>query len=182
MGDLTRAANHLTIEEVKIKMKEAKDPRELRRWQIIYTALIQPRKAEDIAKCVGVSKSLVQKIIPRYHLDGIQAIEIKGCGGRYHNYMSEKEEEILLEPFYQKAEKGELTTAKEIKLAYEEKIGYKVHKTTIYGILKRHGWRKILPRGRHPKADIEAQETFKKTSPKPLKKRRKTENRMMSGQ
>ena len=160
IGDLTRAANHLTVEEVKGRMKEAKDPRQLQRWQIIYTTLIQPRKAEDIAKCVGVSKSLVQKIIPRYNRDGIQAIEIKSSGGRYHDYMSEKEEEIFLEPFYQKAERGELTTAKEIQIEYEEKIGHKVHKTTIYGILKRHGWRKILPRGRHPKADIEAQETF----------------------
>jgi transposase len=81
--------------------------------------------------------------------------------------MSEEEEKLLLEPFYQKAERGELTTAKEIQMAYEEQIGHKVHKTTLYDILKRHGWRKILPRGRHPKADVEAQETFKKTSLKP---------------
>jgi len=163
MGGLTRAADHLTLEEVKAKMKEAKDPKQLQRWQIIYTALLQPRKAEEIAMCVGVSKSLVQHIIPAYNREGIQAIEIKSSGGRYHAYMSEEEEELFLEPFYQKAERGELTTAKEIKLAYEEKIGRTVHKTTIYDILKRHGWRKILPRGRHPKADIEAQEAFKKT-------------------
>lgn len=148
-------------------MKEAKNPRQLQRWQIIYTALIQPRKAEEIAKCVGVSKSLVQKLIPSYNREGIQAVEIKSSGGRYHSYMSEEEEKLFLEPFYQKAERGELTTAKEIKMVYEEQIGRKVHKTTIYDILKRHGWRKILPRGRHPKADIEAQETFKKNSQKP---------------
>jgi len=148
-------------------MKEAKDPRQLQRWQIIYTALIQPRKAEEIAKCVGVSKSLVQHIIPAYNRGGIQAIEIKSSGGRYHSYMSDEEEELFLEPFYRSAERGELTTAKEIQRAYEEQIGHKVHKTTMYDILKRHGWRKILPRGRHPKADSEAQETFKKTSQKP---------------
>lgn len=147
-------------------MKEAKDPRQLQRWQIIYTALIQPRKAEEIAKCVGVSKSLVQHIIPAYNRGGIQAIEIKSCGGRYHSYMSEEEEELFLEPFYRLAERGELTIAKEIQMAYEKQIGHKVHKTTIYDILKRHGWRKILPRGRHPKADSEAQETFKKISQK----------------
>lgn len=150
-----------------MKMKEAKDPRQLQRWQIIYTALIRPRRAEEIAECVGVSKSLVQKIIPNYNKAGAQAIEIKSSGGRYHSYMTEKEEKIFLEPFYQKAERGELTTAKDIKLAYEEQIGRKVNKTTIYDLLKRHGWRKILPRGRHPKADIEAQETFKKISLKP---------------
>lgn len=163
-------------------MKESKDPRQLQRWQIIYTALIRPRRAEEIAECVGVSKSLVQHIIPAYNREGIQAIEIKNSGGRYHSYMSEEEEKLFLEPFYRSAERGELTTAKEIHMAYEEQIGRKVHKTTIYDILKRHGWRKILPRGRHPKADSEAQETFKKTSQKPLKKRKKTENPMMSDQ
>jgi transposase len=182
MGDLTRAVNHLTVEEVKQKMKEAKDPRQLQRWQIIYTALIQPRKSDEIAKSIGVSKSLVQKIIPLYNREGPQAIEIKSSGGRYHEYMSEEEEKVFLEPFYQKAEKGELTTAKEIYIAYEDKIGHKVHKTTIYDILKRHGWRKILPRGRHPKADVEAQEIFKKTYLNPLKKRKKRENPTITGQ
>lgn len=148
-------------------MKEAKDPRQLQRWQIIYTALIRPRRAEEIAECVGVSKSLVQHIIPAYNSGGFQAIEIKSSGGRYHAYMSEEEEKRFLEPFYQQAERGELTTAKEIQRAYEEKIGRKVHKMTIYEKLSRHGWRKILPRGRHPKADVEAQETFKKISSKP---------------
>lgn len=82
MGNLTRAANHLTIEQVKEKMKEAKDTKQFLRWHSIYTALQQPKKAEEIASSVGVSKSLVQKIISRYNKQGIQSIEIKTSGGR----------------------------------------------------------------------------------------------------
>jgi transposase len=164
IGNLTRAKEHLSIEQVKDKMKEAKDPRELQRWHIVYTALIQPRKAEEIAKCVGVSKSLVQKVISRYNREGIQSIEIKTGGGRYYEYLTKEEEKQFLDPFFQLAEKGELTTTREIHLAYEKRVGHSVHKTTIYRLLERHGWRKILPRSRHPKADIQAQETFKKTS------------------
>lgn len=104
MGDLTRAANHLTLEQVKEKMKVSKDTKQLRRWQIVYTALLQPRKAEDIATCVGVSKSLVQKIISCYNREGIKAIEIKSCGGRYHEYLSIEEEEKFLAPFWELAE------------------------------------------------------------------------------
>lgn len=162
MGDKTRAATHLTLEQVKEKMKEAKDPRQLQRWQIVYTALMEPRKAEEIARSIGVSKSLVQKIIARYNREGIEALEIKKGGGRYHEYMSLEEEKSFLAPFFQKAEQGELTTAKEIHQQYEKHIGHTVHETTIYRLLERHGWRKILPRSRHPKADIQAQETFKK--------------------
>lgn len=64
---------------------------------------------------------MYKKIIPSYNRDGIQAIEIKSSDDRYHAYISEDEEKLFLEPFYQKAERGEITTAKEIKLAYEEK-------------------------------------------------------------
>ena len=178
MGDMTRAANHLTIEQVKEKMKEAKDPRQLQRWQIVYTALLQPRKAEEIATCVGVSKSLVQKMISRYNREGIQAIEIKSCGGRHHEYLSIEEEEKFLAPFFQKAERGELTTVREIHRAYEVQIGNAVHETTIYRLLERHNWRKLLPRSVHPKADTQAQEDFKKNSQHRYRKRFKIESRM----
>jgi len=180
MGDVTRAANHLTVEQVKEKMKEAKDPRQLQRWQIVYIALIQPRKAEEIAICVGVSKSLVQKMISRYNREGIQAIEIKSCGGRYHEYLTKEEEKRFLAPFFQQAERGHLTTTREIHLAYEERIGHQIHETTIYRLLERHGWRKLQPRSRHPKADSQAQEAFKKTLAPRFKKHCKIESQMIT--
>ncbi len=182
MGDMTRAANHLTLEQVKEKMREAKDPRQLQRWQIVYTALIQPRRAEEIATCVGVSKSLVQKMISRYNREGVQAIEMKSCGGRYHEYLTREEEKQFLAPFWKLAEQGELTTTGTIHRAYEERVGHQVHETTIYRLLERHGWRKLFPRSRHPKADLQAQEAFKKTLQHRFKKHFKIESRMIIDQ
>ena len=46
---------------------------------------------------------------------------------------------------------------------YEQEIGHKVPPSTIYRMLERHGWRKIVPRPSHPKADPESQASFKKT-------------------
>jgi transposase len=182
MGKITRAANHLTLEQVKEKMKESKDIKQFKRWQIVYTTLFQPRKAEDIATCVGMSKSLVQKTISRYNREGVEAIEIKSCGGRYHEYLSIEEEKKFLAPFWQLAEQGELTTTIEIHQAYEEQIDHHVHETTIYRLLERHGWRKLLPRSRHPKADMQAQEAFKKNSPHQFKRRSTIESRMIIDQ
>jgi transposase len=164
LGNITKAAHHLTPEQVKEKMKESKDTRQLIRWQIVYNALVNPRKAEDIAVCVGASKSLVQKMVSRYNREGAQAIEMKSCGGRYHEYLSPEEEIQFLAPFFQKAACGVLTTVREIHIAYEEHIGNTVHETTIYRLLDRHNWRKLLPRSVHPKADRQAQEDFKKTA------------------
>lgn len=162
MGDLTRAANHLTLDQVKERMKETKDSRQLQRWQIISTALLQPRKAEEIAKSVGVSTSLVQKVISRYNTHGISSVQIKASGGRYHEYLTIEEEKQFLAPFFECAEKGELVTTERILLAYRQKIGHHVHETTIYRLLERHGWRKVQPRPRHPKANKPGQEMFKK--------------------
>ena len=50
-----------------------------------------------------------------------------------------------------------------VKAAYEQILGRKVPKSTVYRMLARHGWRKVMPRPRHPKADASAQAEFKKT-------------------
>lgn len=57
-------------------------------------------------------------------------------------------------------------TSHKIKELFEKKVGHKVHKTTIYRLLKRHRWRKLTPRPKHPKGDEEKQEAFKKDLPK----------------
>ena len=46
--------------------------------------------------------------------------------------------------------------------AFEKKVGHPVARFTIYRLLERHDWRKIAPRPRHPKADSEDQDAFKK--------------------
>jgi hypothetical protein len=46
--------------------------------------------------------------------------------------------------------------------SYEQAIGHPTSNSTIYNLLARHGWRKLMPRPFHPKRDIAAQEAFKK--------------------
>ena len=50
--------------------------------------------------------------------------------------------------------------------AYQERTDKAVARSTVYRLLERHGWRKIVPRPRHPKADVAAQAAFKKTAPR----------------
>ena len=51
-----------------------------------------------------------------------------------------------------------------VKAAYEQVLGRKVPKSTIYRMLARHGWRKVAPRPRHPKSEASAQAELKKTA------------------
>jgi transposase len=73
------------------------------------------------------------------------------------------EEQAFLAPFFERAQTGELATIQELHQAFEAQVGKSVHETTIYRLLDRHGWRKLMPRPRHPKSDPQTQEYFKKT-------------------
>ena len=84
-------------------------------------------------------------------------------GGRIRENMSFEEEAALLEPFKAKAEKGQIVEASEIKEAYDKAVGHKSGSGQIYRVLHRHGWRKVMPRSKHPKkASDEAIEASKK--------------------
>lgn len=163
MARITRAAAHLTVEEVKKRMST--DPRPLyrQRWLIIYNALVEPGKAEEIARHCGVSKATVHAVISSYNRLGVAAVETAGKGGRRSGYLSLEEERAFLTPFFGRAERGELATTEEIWHAFEARVGHEVDDSTIYRLLARHGWRKLMPRPRHPQADAQAQEQFKKT-------------------
>ena len=83
-------------------------------------------------------------------------------GGNHRN-MSFEEEAAILAPFKARAEKGELVEISEIETAYQQAVGHSIGTSQIYYVLHRHGWRKVMPRSRHPKkASEEVIETSKK--------------------
>jgi len=48
----------------------------------------------------------------------------------------------------------------------QRRFGVALHERSVWKVLARLGYRKLSVRPRHPQADEEAQETFKKTSPR----------------
>ena len=152
------------IAEVKTALEKTSSKMEFQRLQCVYLADTQPNlTAEAIAEIVRLSAHRVKIIHTNFRKYGMPSIEDKR-GGRYREYMSVDEETKFLEPFEEKSKSGTLVVVGEVKKAYESKIGKKVAKTTIYRLLDRHGFRKIVPYKRHKNADAEEQEAFKKTS------------------
>jgi transposase len=163
MGRKTKALSHLTLEQIKQKIKTTKGFWKVQQWLIVYNALADPRKSESIAKHVSVSKATVNKTISEYNRFGPSIIECKSKGGRRRSYLTYEEEKEFLYPYIALANEGKIATAKEIHIAFNEKVGKQVAPSTIYRLLERHQWREIVPRTAHPKADKQAQEAFKKT-------------------
>lgn len=163
MGKVSKAKKHLSDAELKKKIKETVGFWRVQKWIIIYNAVNYPRKSSEIANHLAVSKSLVNKTISEYNKRGAAAIDTIGKGGRKNSYMTLDEEQSFMNSYISKAQKGQIATASEIKDMFEKKVGKQVHKTTIYRLLERHNWRKIVPRSFHPNKDKNAQEAFKKT-------------------
>jgi transposase len=84
-------------------------------------------------------------------------------GGRNNAYMTPEEERAFLSPFKKTAPSGGMVEIGRIKEAFEALVGEQVPKSTIYRLLRRHGWRKIMLRKKHPKSDPAKQAEIKKT-------------------
>jgi len=117
-----------------------------------------------IAAAMGVSLSTVNRAHMAFDRGGIKALKPKPIGGRQRENMTLAAEKVLLECFAKAAGAGEMLNVHDLKAAYEQAIGHATSNSTIYNLLARHGWRKLMPRPFHPRRDLAAQQDFKKTA------------------
>ena len=121
-------------------------------------------KREEVSKITGFSVAHITQLTSKYQNNGISAIIENHYQGNHRN-LSFREKTELLIPFMKAAESGQLVEISEILKAYELKLGRTFEKDhgRIYRVLKRHGFRKVMPRSKHPKkANDEAIEASKK--------------------
>ena len=102
-----------------------------------------------IAAAMGVSLSTVNRAHMAYDHGGIKALKPKPNGGRRHENMTLAEEKALLARFAKAAGAGEMLNIHDLKAAYAKAIGHATSDSTVYNLLHRHGWRKLMPRPFH---------------------------------
>lgn len=159
------AGDKETIERLAERLKNANTRAEYQRIQCVLIRATLGNSASEIAQLLGWSVATVHVIHSRFAKEGDAIFDLRRRGGRHHQHLSVEQEEALLAPFVEQAGAGGVLAVGEIRQAYEAMIGKTVAPSTVYRLLDRHGWRKVMPRPRHPKADVAAQATFKKTSP-----------------
>ena len=86
-------------------------------------------------------------------------------GGRHRENFTREREAELLKPFIEKAALGGILVVGQLKPILEKARGEPMALSSVYNLLHRHGWRKLVPDKRHPQSDPAAQEAFKKNSP-----------------
>ncbi len=161
---VTKACSRLSEEEIRARLKKTKDWRTQQKLLVILNALVDPRRAEEIALHTGAATQTVYNWISTYNRFGFDSLIGLGRGGRRKAMMSKQEEAAFLAPFFQRAETGRIATVGEMREALENQVGHSVHETSVYRFLKRNGWRKVKPRPVHVQANAQAREEFKKNS------------------
>ena len=146
------------ISEIRNTIKDKKEDKRLHGIQLRG----QGKSNKEIAEKLDTSIKVVNNWICKYVKEGIEGLLSKGQKGNHRNLTFEQEEEML-KKFEEKGKKGQIITVKEIEEEYVKLVGHSIGTAQIYYVLKRHGWRKVMPRSRHPKkANQEVIEASKK--------------------
>ena len=153
-----------TVEALKARLKQATTIAEFQRIQCVLMRAALDCSAAEIAQVLGWAVATVHITHSRWAKEGQALFDLKGKGGRNNSNLTEAEEAEVLAPFMEQAASGGVLKVAEIQAAYEARVGKAVPNSTIYRVLGRHHWRKVVPRPRHPKADVAAQGAFKKSS------------------
>src|SRR5919202_163161 len=154
-----------TAERLAVLLKEAKDRAEYQRIQCVWLRAALGLRATQIATALGWQVGSVRQVHSDYLRQGEVVRRSKPSGGRHRQNLTVEQEKELLLPFLQQAEAGGVLVVAPVPAAYEVAVGRPVHHSVVYRALHRQGWRKIMPRPKHPKASEEAQEAFKKSCP-----------------
>lgn len=151
--------------QIKKAREKNRDKQTDKRLQVLEMRCEGKTQAE-ISEKTGFHRSHICSLIRQYFEKGLDSIAKKQYKGNRRN-MSYAEEEALLAPFKAQAEKGEMVEVSAIEAAYREAVGHSIGTAQIYYVLRRHGWRKVMPRSKHPKKAseevIEASKKLKKS-------------------
>lgn len=157
------AENAAEIEEIRKTITDKKVDRRLYAVQLRGEGLTN----DEIAQKLDTSDKMVSQWVSAYiNNGGISALLPKERIGMHRNLSIEEEKEFL-SAYTKQAEAGQIIDLNALKAAYIEKVGHSIGGSQIYRMLERHGWRKVMPRSKHPqKASNEAIEASKKLKQK----------------
>lgn len=164
---LTRVVLEKNLEQ---QLKKVKGFWRVQRILVILSLSKKAQTSKELSLQFNLSEIAIRKLVSAYNKVGEAVFEVKGQGGRNNASMSFEEEKLFLKQFFERALLGKIGTVEEIRKAFIKKTGReKTAKSTIYDLLKRHGWSKKKTRPTHPKSNKETQEAFKKTTLKKYK-------------
>lgn len=153
--------------ERMLELERGEMSRAMRERILTIRLLSQGHRVPDVARIVGRSEGGIRTHKRRFLTDGESYVtsRVSPQGGRRNQVMSLAEEAALMAGLIDAAEEGQVVTAHQVKAAIEQHAGRPVGTKTVYRLMHRQGWRKVVPRPTHPDGDPAARRAFEETSP-----------------
>ena len=148
-------------ERIKEAAKKNKNKRVDKKLQVLIMRH-ENKGNEEISARTGYNVRYITTLMGQYKKQGLEEfIRIKQTS--HNRNMSVEQEAKVLAKFEEEADAGHELTVNEIRQGLESELGKETSVAYAYRVLKRHGWRKVMPRPRHPKAaGKEEQDSSKK--------------------
>jgi len=161
--------SHMSEAELKKALCSKQSINDFKDWQIIYSVHSNPgKKALEIASILCITENKVYKTVQKFNRLGSSWKSDVKRGGRRQGrcYLTIEDEKLLMKSLEEDALSGNILIFRHIKEKVELFVGKEVSDDYIWDLFSRHGWSKKVPRQHHPKADMAAQEEYKKNSKK----------------
>ena len=178
--------NDLSVADLRRLAKREKKPLIVRRMLAIALVL-EGSDRRTAAESCGMDRQTLRDWVHRYNDEGVAGLRERRTSGNKSPF-GEKEREglvALLEKGPDPAVHGVVRWRRvDLRDALKDKFGLEVHERTVGKYLETLGYRRLSVRPQHPDADPEAQEAFKKTSPRSWRKPSRlkpAESRLKSG-
>lgn len=156
---------HLSLEELAARYRATKEAVERSHWQIIWL-LAQGKTTHESAEVTGYSVAWIRAVIHRYNQRGPASLGDQrhtNPGGVF--ILSGEQQAELQQALDTPPADGGLWSGPKVAAWILEHTGRQVNPQRGWEYLKRLQFSQRVLRPRHAKADLAAQEVFKKTSP-----------------
>lgn len=155
--------DHLSLDELERRYRQARDPVARSRYQIAWL-VGQGRLTREVADVTGYSRNWIGQLVRRYNAGGPDALG----DGRQHNpgatpLLSPAQQAKLRATLAQPPKDDGLWTGAKVAAWIQEETGRTVYVQRGWEYLRKLGYTPQIPRPRHPQADPAAQAAFKKT-------------------
>ena len=162
----------LSVEQLRKQAKKEKNPLIVRRMLAIALVL-EGSDRRSAAEACGMDRQTLRDWVHHYNAEGIAGLGERRTSGHKSPLgdVERKALAALVEAGPDLAVHGVVRWRRvDLQKQLKERFGIEVHERTVGKYLASLGYRRLSARPQHPDADPEAQEAFKKTSPKSWRK------------
>jgi putative transposase len=157
----------LTSKDLRAAAGREKDGSASRRM-LALAMVLDGADRKSAAETCGMDRQTLRDWVHRYNAEGLRGLRDLKMPGPKPKLTAEQQAELtrLVEAGPDPARHGVVRWRRvDLRDELERRFGVALHERSVGKLLAKLGYRRLSVRPRHPQADEEAQEAFKKTSP-----------------